>query len=292
MKPKTKKNVVLYFGGDSHKVRIQASFRGLQKRGYKIVHYIREDQALFNCCAFGFSSGYRKPTKKFGDFLLKKYNIKTLTADLGYLKRAKGSRDLQGYNQIGLNQVGWVTPISKPSDRFEALQIPLETSNYVNNKTILVCGQVPGDGQHNLGVKELEAYFSAEIDKLRDKYPDKFRYVFRPHPLFTNMTLRTKIDGFQLSTIIPSHQAFSEAHAVLTYNSTIGVEALAKGIPVICHKDAHFAPLANTTSDLQEELYFPSLEQRQDYFNRLAYSQWTIKELEEGLFLDHMLELL
>jgi len=285
------KNKVLFFGGDGHKFRVQAVLKGLQKKGYAIVTYERESSKLFESCAFAFCGGYRSRSKKFSDYLLQKYGIHTIITDLGYIKRSNGPRDRQGYNQISLNACGWVNPLPKPQDRFDALGVQLLESNYKDNKTILVCGQVPGDGQHNLGVKEIETYLGSEIDKLREKYPNKYRYVFRPHPLFTNMTLRTKVDGFQLSTIIPSHQAFSEAHAVLTYNSTIGVEALAKGIPVICHKDAHFAPLANTTSDLQEELYFPSLEQRQDYFNRLAYSQWTIKELEEGLFLDHMLEL-
>ena len=99
---------------------------------------------------------------------------------------------------------------------------------------------------------------------------------FRPHPkcepeiygidegLLDTGKLRSTLDG---------------ARCVVTWNSTTGVDAIIAGVPVIAMDPGAMAwPVASHT--LSAPLRRPA---RTEWLNRLGYSQWTEREMREGL---------
>jgi capsule polysaccharide modification protein KpsS len=72
--------------------------------------------------------------------------------------------------------------------------------------------------------------------------------------------------------------ALSETCHVVTYNSTLGVEALRLGIPMLCSDKAHFSAVANSDRDT-----------RKNYLDRLAYAQWKLPEIASGEAISYML---
>jgi hypothetical protein len=76
----------------------------------------------------------------------------------------------------------------------------------------------------------------------------------------------------------------------VVWYSSIGVDALIAGIPVICHapywvcKSAAFGPDADV-----ENLDLTTID-RQAAMERLAYHQWSIVEIASGKPFEHLLQ--
>jgi hypothetical protein len=130
---------------------------------------------------------------------------------------------------------------------------------------VLLIGQMPGDAAH-AGTDHRQWL----TDQLK-RYDD---IVYRPHP-------RGGIDlhGVRMHTGALS-DALRGARLVVTYNSNTGHEALLGGIPVVCDPCAAYAPLSGET--------LPSKEDREAYFHRVAYGQWTADEVRSGACLSFL----
>jgi len=66
----------------------------------------------------------------------------------------------------------------------------------------------------------------------------------------------------------------------VTSVSLCAVEAQLLGIPTICHPSSFAADVSSTRLD---EIENPKRIDAQQWFNNLAYSQFTHKEIESGL---------
>jgi hypothetical protein len=75
-----------------------------------------------------------------------------------------------------------------------------------------------------------------------------------------------------------------KAKAVANLNSTISIEALVAGIPVVSFDDQDPA-YAITGRDLND-LYYP--ENRLEFFQYLAHCQWSEQEISSGEFWEHI----
>lgn len=198
--------------------------------------------------------------------------------ELGYLRRGTTCLKVApGYFQASLNRLCWLPPDDCPSDRFEALGMPLAPERKRQKKTgdILILGQVPDDGQHLLDEAALSAWYVAAVEKIR-QHTDR-KIVFRPHPKIAHRNLCPNADEMQ--TGVPLEEALAAAHACVTYNSTAGTEALLAAVPVVCSPAAMYAPWAETDFAAIEK---PAVGDREQYFARLAYAQWTHEELRSG----------
>lgn len=195
-----------------------------------------------------------------------------LIMELGYLKRCQGSGDPEGYSQLGLGHIGWVPGSACAADRWLGLGMaiaePVQRSGPWDR--LLILGQVPHDAQHGLDAPRLGRWLTSAA---RQFIAEGFEIFYRPHPRHTLMRIDVphrilKPQDFTLA------QCFAQASAVLTYNSTAGVEAILAGLPVACHASAHYAEIANGSDRSR-----PAVEA---YLHRLAYAQWTCGELATG----------
>ncbi|WP_334181034.1 hypothetical protein [Pseudomonas nitroreducens] len=178
-------------------------------------------------------------------------DVPVLVIDYGYLSRAT-AEDSDGYWQVGLGGLNQIPQFECPSDRFEALGLDIQKP-VKGDGPVILCGQVIGDAAHQFDTEaKLEAW--AETVE-HDEY--------RAHP-------GTGVDSEPLGDVL------ARAGKIVTWNSNIGHDALLSGVPVEAHGPAPYAGV--------------EMKDREAYFARVAYGQWTVPEMEDGLAAAFVLE--
>jgi len=176
----------------------------------------------------------------------------TLVFDLGWFKRSWSlfKENIGGYYQVGVNHINWIPDDwygLPPSDRWDALGLTIEPMKE-GGPNVLAIGQVADDAQHGLSYDEMDSWLDAR---------GYLRY--RPHP-----------QGEQGKPERTLDEDLEWCDRVLTYNSTDGLEALRRGIPVTCSDNCFYSDVAR------------GLKLREDLFHRMAYAQWTEEEISDG----------
>ena len=82
------------------------------------------------------------------------------------------------------------------------------------------------------------------------------------------------------AALIPFAEQARDAHCVVTSISLCALEAQLLGIPTICHPDSFASDISSTRLD---EIENPKRVDTQQWFNNLAYSQFTQDEIASGL---------
>jgi hypothetical protein len=82
------------------------------------------------------------------------------------------------------------------------------------------------------------------------------------------------------AALIPFDEQAQDTHCIVTSVSLCAVEAQLLGIPTICHPSSFAADVSSTRLD---EIENPKQIDTQQWFNNLAYSQFTHAEIENGL---------
>ena len=240
-------------------------------------------------CEFAVVSGTRRAT------LLPRsratsMGVPIIVLELGYLRRSKGASFLTGYNQAGWGKIGWVPDFECPSDRLDKLGLDIlkrrppfkeVVSNNNPAGSILIAGQVGQDAQHNLTSQELCLWLARRYRQLvsEDRSLASAPVVFRPHPNQDKTQLSEALrHQRQLPSSVAIDDAIDNARILLTYNSTLGVDAMLRGVPVVSHPCAHYHRYAVEDHDT-----------RLGYLRRLAYAQWDLAEFESGEALEFLL---
>jgi hypothetical protein len=199
--------------------------------------------------------------------LLDRTDVPTIILDWGYLNRVNDrSEAATGHWQMSLDGLNRIPPFACPSDRFDGLGLTVAECGGDPSGYVLLIGQMPGDAAH-AGTDHRQWL----MDQLK-RYDD---IVYRPHP-------RGGIDlpGVRTHTGALS-DALRGARLIVTYNSNTGHDALLAGIPVVCDPCAAYAPLSGET--------LPSKADREAYFHRVAYGQWTADEVRSGSCLSFLM---
>lgn len=202
-------------------------------------------------------------------------NIPVIVNEQGYLKREQ-------YDQLSYKWLNRLWPIECTDDRFKLLGLELKP-NMKTDGHILIADQKENDTQHNKSRQELNDYFIQCIAEIRENSDRKI--VYRPHPKTLERDwLDLKANGIEVHDHrkIPTWASLKKAYAVVTYNSNIGNEALLDGIHVFSAGTTSYSGLSNKNLSNIESPILLTTEQRQAYFNRVAYSQWNKQEMESG----------
>lgn len=245
-------------------LRQAALVEGFEGAGYTVTPF--EGWRSTRSPDLAICSGMRNNSLK-GRNYCRSRGIDIAVVELGYLRRANSNADLEGYFQLGWNRIGWL-PEKAPEDRWKALGMGLEPIRN-GGEYVLVLGQVGFDAQHGLSTHELAGWLlrAARQTAVELQKP----VLYRPHPLQPNTRLSPGFPHKQMNVKTTTlEQALDRAAAVVTYNSTAAVEAIRCGVRVVCAPTAHFHQVG------------ADLTLREDYFQRLAYAQWTLEELRSG----------
>jgi hypothetical protein len=147
----------------------------------------------------------------------------------------------------------------------------------------LVCGQVRGDA--SLWGCDFHAWAQGATDKLRGV---GFDVVYRPHPLSVRLQRDMwRPTGARFSTA-PLADDLAGAAKVITYNSTVGVEAVLAGVPTVtCDAGSMAWPVS--THGLDAGVIRPD---RTAWMHALAWTNWRQQEIASGDAWEHLKEVL
>jgi len=205
--------------------------------------------------------------------------VPVVVADLGFLNRATTYTDENAHYQVSVNGLCNLSADDCPADRFDALGMALVKNRQRKAGPVVFCGQVPEDGQHGLGAQALFDWHEAAVETVR--HHTERELLFRPHPRMSDIRNVPGGIDVQSSETVSAAECLRTAGMIVTYNSTMGTEALLKGVPVFCSPAAMYAPVACTDLTRIEE-GADAMGDREEYFRRLAYLQWTHSEMRSG----------
>jgi hypothetical protein len=84
---------------------------------------------------------------------------------------------------------------------------------------------------------------------------------------------------------IPLMQDLEDVYCVVTYQSTMAIEAILNGVPVYCDESSSSAPVSNTHLNISQT-YFPTNDEIENWIINLLANQFTIEEMNSGLALN------
>jgi hypothetical protein len=73
-------------------------------------------------------------------------------------------------------------------------------------------------------------------------------------------------------------------HCVINHNSGPAVQAVIKGIPIICDSTSLAAPVSNKIENIENL----QLLERDDWFVKLCHTEWTVDEIIKGIPLQRL----
>lgn len=157
--------------------------------------------------------------------------------------------------------------------RWEALGVPLSPWN--RGDEILVVGQVPWDTscQH----VDQKQWVRDACKTARELYPHD-RVVFRPHPLRPHAISHHGLAAHEIDRHRKLSTALARAKVVITFSSTVGVDALVAGVPVVACD-----PMSMVYDICPHNVgQVPWRPKREAWAHWIAGCQWSLEEMKRG----------
>jgi len=198
----------------------------------------------------------------------------TIVIEKGFINRDEYY--MAGWN--GLNNRAMFLNDNMPSDRWDALGVELKPYK-MGGDFILICGQVPWDAsvQHTDHIMWIANTIN-EITKATDE-----NIMLRPHPLAVAQT--PYFMGADRSTK-PLQYDLDHASMVITFNSNTGVDAIINGNTVFASDVGSM--IWDVANKQLSSLSLPAQYDRRRWANNIAYTQWNIDEMSDGLPWQHL----
>lgn len=171
----------------------------------------------------------------------------------------------------GINLGSYFSQTNNDDQRAKDLGLTLDDWT-MGGQQILICGQHEKSHQWESN-PPMNIWLEQTINELK-KHTDR-PIVFRPHPRCP-VKLRSPValsTGDFLTEI-------KRSWAVVTWNSNPGIQAVIKGVPSFVAANSLAAPVANTDLKFIED---PKRPNRRQWFNDLCWTEWTQKEMEQGV---------
>lgn len=180
-------------------------------------------------------------------------------------------RDEVGAHALLLNELQWLPDANGRS----VVSIPKVKRTPASALVIL---QKPDDASHGMNTAALDAWARATVTLVREV--TGLPVTIRPHPLSSAETPADLwgADCLSIPATESLRDAFVGAKVVVTYNSTVGWDAIGAGVPVVALGHAAYAPYASTLDRIEP---LPAAFRR-DALARAASTQWTLEELRNG----------
>lgn len=207
---------------------------------------------------------------------------KAVYVDLGYFGRREGGR-FAGYHKITVNArhpSAYYRKPQHPADRWEKFGIALKPyRDPLAGRYVLVAGMSPKAAWAE-GFKPME-WERATCEMLQRITHRPI--IFRPKPSDPHAT---HIPGTYLSP--PKRELardFEHAHAIVSHHSNINIEGLIEGIPSFTWGGVARAMSSQNLNEIDSPLYPVG---RHPWLADIAYTQWSIPEIEAGLAWAHL----
>jgi hypothetical protein len=171
---------------------------------------------------------------------------------------------------------------------FQQMGYELKPERETNKfKPIVIVLQLPGDASlcgHDISewcirtVRSIRSVTDRKIIIRKPQVEREYR-IAEALDLFDNVDIQEGKHENVKSTI-------QAAHALVTFSSGMGVEALIEGTPVIAHHQASF--VYDITPNKIEDIENIKLPDRKQWINDMAYTTWSLEEIGKGLPWKHL----
>lgn len=192
-----------------------------------------------------------------------------LYMDSGYFGNRVSLQNPHGWklwHRIVPNNLQHDRVIPRASDRWN--QLGLEAANRRHGSTILIVA--PDEKPCKFYDIELEAWLSETVAKIK-QHTDR--------PIVVRERNRSRTDR-KTNRV---EKALDDVHAVVTFNSIAGTEAILAGVPVFALAPSNAArPVSNTDLSRIENPWFPDRDEVLAWAYHLAYAQFHIDEFKNG----------
>ena len=189
--------------------------------------------------------------------------------DSGYLGNRPGHKNPHGWkhwHRIVPNNLQHDQVISRPSDRWN--QLGLEVANRRRGSTILIVA--PDEKPCKFYDIELDAWLAQTVATIK-QHTDR--------PIVVRERNRSRMDR-KTNRV---EKALDDVHAVVTFNSIAGTEAILAGVPVFAMAPSNAArPVSNTDLTKIDNPWWPDCDQILAWAYHLAYAQFHIDEFKNG----------
>lgn len=204
-------------------------------------------------------------------------NLDVIVLETGYINRGDGKNHHYAAGWNALNGRADFKKAGVDGERWKMLDVPLRP--YSPGECVILCGQVPWDASvDHVNFGKWAKTTASQIKKLTNR-----RCIFRPHPMAGDSVPVPY--GWEKSTR-PIEEDFAIAHCVVTFNSNSAVEAAVWCKPVWAFDEGSMAWEICNKSLLNLE--DPEYLRRETWANELAYCQWTLEEMAQGLAWKHL----
>lgn len=163
---------------------------------------------------------------------------------------------------------------------------------------ILIATQVPNDSS----LRGIDIWASLQYDLIKLRQYTNRRIFITLHPEvqkgwgkkrfddaskhYANFQKVVNMVGAQILTQ-DSKSLLQNCWAVICYSSGFSFDALVRGIPVITLSNRNFA--APICSHFIEEIENPKMGDRMEWLSNIAYCEWSIEEIRNGICKEHLL---
>lgn len=206
---------------------------------------------------------------------------KAVYVDLGYWGRRSKSK-FDGYHKIVVNSrhpTEYFQKRNYSSDRFDRFELKIEPWREKGHN-ILLAG-MSGKAAHAEGFKPEE--WEKEIVWQLRRYTDRPIH-YRPKP---NWPAAKQLVGTAIQRSSDLSFAFVDCHAVVTHHSNVAVDAILAGIPAFCWEGVASVMSSQEPSAIDNPI-MP--EDRYQWASNIAWCQWTVDEMRNGLPWRHMFD--
>jgi hypothetical protein len=171
------------------------------------------------------------------------------------------------------------------SKRWKKFGIELESWKQTGN-VIVICGQ-HNTSQQWQGLPNMKQWCEQQIKVIR-QYCNK-PIVVRPHPRNTFEFNEKKYPHVRVDLPRRDYSTYDDTNfkkilgstwAVVNHSSNPAMEAVFNGIPVFVSESSLCHDVGNTNV---ADILYPSMPDRQNWANQLAYTEWTTDEIGQGL---------
>ena len=131
------------------------------------------------------------------------------------------------------------------------------------------------------GIDDPHVFATKVFDELR-QYTDR-PIIYRPKPTWS---AKEPIPGtiYQAENTTKYHDLLKkDLYAVVTHTSNAALEANFCGVPTMVLGDSIAKPISSTQIKDINNIYRPSIKEKQKLGRALSYFQWTLEEIEQGL---------
>jgi hypothetical protein len=155
-----------------------------------------------------------------------------------------------------------------------------------SGEMIVICGQHDASEQWK-GLPRMEQWITQQIKEIR-KYTTR-PILVRPHPRnpiqikeenFQNVKIRFPKKDYRTYDDTDFKATLERTWAVVNHSSNPAMEAVINGIPVFVSNSSLCHDVGNTNL---ADINTPAMPNRINWANKLSYTEWFEKEIEQGL---------